>query len=116
MSIKNLAALLIFAFTAPVITAQTPSSINKQAVEFTTTTAYITIDGMACQEGCADTIAKNLEETQGIQSAEVSYDDGKALVKFDDSQIKLKEIEDIITSTKVKDYIYTIQNTVLKTQ
>lgn len=114
MSIKNLVALLIFAFATNVLIAQTPSSINKHAVEFTTTTAYITIDGMACQEGCADTIAKNLEETQGIQSAEVSYDDGKALVTFDDSQIKLKEIEDIITSTKVKDYIYTIKNTVLK--
>lgn len=114
MSIKSLLAILIFALASPMISAQMPAPEMTRSVEFTTTTAYITIDGMACQEGCANTIAKNLEETKGIQSAEISYDDGKAIVKFDDNLIQIAEIENIITSTKVKDYVYSIKNSVLK--
>ncbi len=116
MSLKNLFFLFFLSFACPLIHAQEPSSIKTRTVELTTTIAYVTIDGMACQEGCADIIAKNLKETKGIQSAEVSYANGKAIIKFDDAKIKIKKIEDIITSTKVKDYVYTIKNSVLKNQ
>lgn len=116
MSVKNLIIILALAFASPVITAQTPTPTKTRTVEFTTTIAYVTIDGMACQEGCADTIAKNIEEAKGVQSALVSYTEGKAIIKFDNTLIKIAEIEDIIKGTKVKDYVYAIKNTVLKDQ
>lgn len=116
MSIKNLIILFIFAITSPAVIAQTRTPIKTRTLEFTTTIAYITIDGMACQEGCADVIAENLAMAKGVQSAEVSYANSKAIIKFDDTRIKIKEIETIITATKVKDYVYAIKNTVLKNQ
>ena len=116
MAVKNLIIILAFAFASPMITAQTPTPTKTRTVEFTTTIAYVIIDGMACQEGCADIIAKNIEEAKGVQSAKVSYAEGKAIIKYDDAHIKISEIEDIIKGTKVKDYVYVIKNTVLKNQ
>jgi len=72
--------------------------------------ATITIDGMGCQAGCADIIQKNLEDLDGIRSAEVSYDKGEAVVVFIPAKTNADEIQKTITNTKVKDYIYTIKN------
>ncbi|MGB5499510.1 MAG: heavy metal-associated domain-containing protein [Maribacter sp.] len=72
------------------------------------TIVTITIDGMACQAGCADKIQKNLEDLDGIRSAEVSYDQGEAVVTFIPAKTNADEIRKTITSTKVKDYIFTI--------
>ena len=78
--------------------------------------ATITIDGMACQAGCADVIQKNLEDLDGIRSAEVSYDKGEAVVAFIPAQTNADEIRKTITNTKVKDYIYTIKNLNINTK
>lgn len=114
MSLKKITLLFFLAFVSPFIQAQDLPTIEKRTIEFTTTTAYVTVEGMACQEGCADAIAKNLEEIKGIQSAEVSFESGKAVINFDDAKIKIAEIEEVITNTKVKDYVYTVTNSVLK--
>ena len=79
-------------------------------------TAIITISGMACQEGCADKIAENLLKTEGIVSAEVSYKAGEAIVQFDNLLITTKKIEQIITETKVKDYVYEIKKVIIKNE
>lgn len=114
MSLKKIIFLFFFALTASFVQAQDLPTIKSRTVEFTTTTAYVTIEGMACQDGCADAIAVNLKETEGIQSAEVNYESGKAVINFDNTKIKMKEIEGIITDTKVKDYVYTVTNSVLR--
>jgi len=72
--------------------------------------ATITIDGMACQAGCADKIQENLEGLVGIHSANVSYDKGEAVVAFIPTKTNADEIRETITKTKVKDYVYTIKN------
>ena len=54
------------------------------SVEFLRIAACITKNAMAYQEGCAD---------------------GKAIVQFNNSRIKLIEIETSITGAKVKDYV-----------
>ncbi|MFS4492427.1 heavy-metal-associated domain-containing protein [Maribacter sp. 2308TA10-17] len=79
-------------------------------------TAVITIDGMACQEGCANTISKNLLETDGVHMAEVSYETGKAIVQFDNSLLTINSLQKIITDTKVKDYIYVVKELVIKNE
>ena len=78
--------------------------------------ATITIDGMACQEGCADAIQKNLVELEGIQSAEVSFDKGEAVVEFIPAKTNPDKIQKTITNTKVKDYVYTIKHININTK
>ncbi|VAW15578.1 hypothetical protein MNBD_BACTEROID03-1889 [hydrothermal vent metagenome] len=77
-------------------------------------TAVITIDGMACQEGCADTIKTNLDGIKGVRSAEVSYDKKEAVIAFDSNTVSIDDLKNTITNTKVKDYVYTIKNVVLQ--
>ncbi|MFK7811141.1 MAG: heavy-metal-associated domain-containing protein [Maribacter sp.] len=68
----------------------------------------ITIEGMACQEGCAETIAKNLKETEGIHTAKVSYETGEAIVEYDNGSISMNNLKKVITNTKVKNYVYKV--------
>ena len=75
-----------------------------------------TIDGMACQAGCADKIQENLEDLVGIQSADVSYDKGEAVVAFILGKTNADEIQKTITNTKVKDYVYTIKKININTK
>ncbi len=78
--------------------------------------AIITIDGMACQEGCAEVIQKNLVDLEGIRSAEVSYDKGEAVVEFFPAKTNAIKIQKTITNTKVKDYVYTIKHININTK
>jgi copper chaperone CopZ len=78
------------------------------------TSVLIEVEGMACQEGCADKISSNLIGTPGITTADVSYLKKEALVKFNPNIISLSDIKSIITNTKVKDYTYTIVKTTIK--
>ncbi|EAQ99781.1 hypothetical protein FB2170_07494 [Maribacter sp. HTCC2170] len=72
--------------------------------------ADISIEGMACQEGCADAIQANLTKIKGVNAAEVKYESGKAKIEFNPSLVSSEEIQKTITDTKVKDYIYTIKD------
>lgn len=79
-------------------------------------TATITISGMACQEGCADKIAENLTKTEGVVSAEVSYETGEAIVQYDNLLITMDKIKQVITDTKVKEYVYSINKVIIKNE
>ncbi len=81
-----------------------------------TKTIEITIEGMACQEGCADKINANLLNLEGIQNSSVSFESGKALLTFDPEKNNLENIKKTIVSTKVKSYTYTITNIEIKDQ
>ena len=75
-----------------------------------------TIDGMACQAGSTYAIQKNLEDLEGIRSAEVSYDKGEAVVAFIHGKTNAGEIRKNITNTKVRDYVYIIKNMNINTK
>jgi copper chaperone CopZ len=83
--------------------------INKIDTEITNTVT-VGIDGMVCQEGCADKIAENLKEKNGILSADVSFDNKNGIIVFNPTLISIEEIKSTITDTKVKNYIYTINS------
>jgi len=72
-------------------------------------TVVITISGMACQEGCADAINRNLKKLEGVKESEVSYETGKAIIQYDSILIPIDSITHHITSTKVKNYTYVIK-------
>lgn len=57
----------------------------------------MTIEGMMCAIGCAATIEKKLQTTQGVTSAAVDFDSKLAKITFDPSQINSEKIEEVIT-------------------
>jgi len=75
-----------------------------------TNIADISIDGMACQAGCADVIQSNLSKLKGVKVVEVSFEKKHATIEFDPSVVSSQEIQKTITDTKVKEYIYTIKD------
>lgn len=86
------------------------SSVEKQALS----TAIVSIEGMACQEGCADKISSNLHDADGVVSAVVSYDKKEAVITFDAGTITPEKLKNIITNTKVKKYVYRIHSIEIK--
>lgn len=87
-----------------------PDNASAKKNSPTTSIADISIEGMACQAGCADVIQLNLSELKGVKVAEVNFDKGLATIEFDPSMVSSKEIQKTITDTKVKEYIYTIKD------
>lgn len=75
----------------------------------TTQFAVITIKGMVCQEGCADAIAVNLNKLPGVDSADVSFELGEAIINFNQELVSIDSLKSVITNTKVKDYSYIIE-------
>lgn len=61
-----------------------------------TKTKKLRVGGMTCVS-CQNKIQKKLENTAGIHSAEVSYNDGTAIVTYDTDIISLEDICSIIT-------------------
>ncbi|WP_171036999.1 heavy-metal-associated domain-containing protein [Maribacter algarum] len=100
MRIKTSWLLLFMAFSSAILAAQHREESIKISV---------TIEGMACQEGCADTIAENLRKVEGINTAEVSYKNGEALIEYDNRLISIDGLKKIITDTKVKNYVYIVK-------
>ena len=70
----------IFLIVSMSLAAQDSSEVQTEQFS---ESVVITIEGMACQEGCADTIQANLEKLSGVIAAEVSFANEKANVDFD---------------------------------
>lgn len=83
-----------------------PTEINVSD----STTLLLTIEGMACQEGCADKISSNLMERNGVVSADISYKNKSGVITFDPKVITEEKVKNIITGTKVKNYTYTVSS------
>jgi copper chaperone CopZ len=64
---------------------------NLQKVEFT-------ISGMTCS-GCEEHVSHEVNKLTGIISSNTSYENGKAVVEFDNSKTDITEIEKAINST-----------------
>lgn len=58
--------------------------------------AELTIEGMTCAIGCAATIEKKLNQTEGIAEAKVSFDEKKAYVTFDETVLNPLKIKAVI--------------------
>lgn len=95
------------------VAVQAQDRVDTLSVLEADETAIITIEGMACQEGCADAIRSNLKNLSGVHSAMVSFASGQANIEFNPKEISLDSLKSVITATKVKDYIYTIKEVVL---
>lgn len=102
-------SIVIFLFVSSFSFGQeTSNGTNK------ITTAVFEINGMACQEGCADKISSNVMAAEGVSSAIVSYEKKEAIIEFNPNAVSITDLKSIITNTKVKDYIYTIGKTTIE--
>jgi len=76
------------------ITAIVTSTSKIQKVEFT-------IKGMTCS-GCEHHVKTEISKLKGIVEVIVSYEKGNAIVKFDNKQTSIEQIEKAINSTGYK--------------
>ena len=53
------------------------------------------IKGMHCT-GCSTRLEKVLNNQEGIENAKVSFEEAKTDIKFDENQISLEEIKEVI--------------------
>lgn len=67
-------------------------------------TANMSIEGMVCEMGCANSIQEKLLETAGIVSAEVNYSDETCALEFDANLISEEEIVNLIQNVNGKDH------------
>lgn len=58
--------------------------------------AELTIEGMTCAIGCAATIEKKLNTTEGIAEAKVDFEAKKAYVTFDETVLNTLKIKELI--------------------
>lgn len=56
----------------------------------------MTIEGMMCAIGCAATIEKKLNATEGVATAKVDFDSKKAQIAFDAQQLNTLQLKEII--------------------
>ena len=64
-------------------------------------TVTFRVGGMHCG-GCASSIEKKLKATKGVQQVRVSFEKKEAWVKYDDQQITLAQLREVINSTGFK--------------
>jgi copper chaperone CopZ len=106
--------IIMLCLTVNILEAQDTSNTIAIIEPASTTVVIIEIDGMACQEGCSDKIASNLKKTEGVISADVSFKDKKGVISFDQNLVSIEDLKFVITSSKVKDYEYTINSVTAK--
>jgi copper chaperone CopZ len=66
-----------------------------------TKTSTIRVEGMKCNK-CAESIAKALKATPGVEQVDVSYEKKEAEVQFDDQKVTEAQIRDVINKTGFK--------------
>ncbi|HMP30696.1 MAG TPA: heavy-metal-associated domain-containing protein [Saprospiraceae bacterium] len=83
--------------------AQSNTTNSKTEVAQTNAkTVKIKVDGMSCQQMCANGIDKKLKSTDGIQESKTTLESGMSIVTFDASKISEKEIVSIIEKRNYK--------------
>lgn len=76
-------------------TATSVSETKKNSMMKAETVSF-KIDGMSCAIGCAKTIEKKLNSTDGVQQANVDFDKKEATVSFDASIVSPEKIQEIV--------------------
>jgi len=63
-----------------------------------TATVTLRVKGMTCG-GCETAVAQALKSTEGVEDAQVSYERGVAVVKYDDQKVTVAKLREVINST-----------------
>ena len=91
------AALAFYAGTADAqhLTTKKRGATTSKKVG-TVKTIKVEVNGMSCQDGCANSIDATFKKTPGIISSKTSFDNSLSEISFDNSKISEKEIVALI--------------------
>ena len=63
-----------------------------------TRTVTLRVKGMTCG-GCATSVEKALKATDGVMEVHVSFERGRAIVKYDDQKVTVDKLREVVQST-----------------
>ena len=66
-----------------------------------TKTVTIKVDGMMCAK-CSASVTKALKATEGVEDAQVSSEEGDAVIKYDDQKLNEAKLREVINGTGFK--------------
>jgi mercuric transport protein len=92
MKKKHVVSALIMAFVLV---------LGAISVSAATQTVTIKVEGMHCG-GCSSSVAKALKATPGVEDAQVSFEKGEAVIKYDDQKVTVAKLREVITGTGFK--------------
>ena len=61
-------------------------------------TVTLRVKGMTCG-GCASSVEKALKSTEGVESVKVSFERGRAVIKYDDQKVTVDKLREVVQST-----------------
>lgn len=83
------------------------NSLNMENTEAKTQVLQLTVEGMSCQEGCANGIDSLLKQQDGIIKSKTIFDASSSEIHYDKSKISEKQIIAFIEKrgfkTKIKE-------------
>lgn len=97
LSFTFIIALMLGACSQTANESETNTNSGNQAIE-ATAQAVLTIDGMVCEMGCANTIQEALASLNGVESCKVDFEAKEAVVDYDPQIVNDNQIIGAITS------------------
>ena len=68
------------------------------ASQAATRTVTLRVKGMTCG-GCVTSVENALKSTEGVKTVRVSFEKGKAVIKYDDQKVTVAKLREVINST-----------------
>ena len=101
MKYLTLSVLLLALIGCANNTAKTPQEAAQQEQKAATDNAQLQevtlkIEGMTCAHGCAATIEKNLNKTDGVAKASVDFDAKTATISYDAHKLSKESLSSVI--------------------
>jgi mercuric transport protein len=76
-------------------------ALGAVGVSAATQTVTIKVEGMHCG-GCSSSVTKALKATEGVEDAQVDFQKGEAVVKYDDQKVTVAKLREVISKTGFK--------------
>jgi copper chaperone len=73
-------------------------TLGASAVSAVTRTVTLRVKGMTCG-GCAASVEKALKSTDGVTDVKVSFEKGKAVVKYNDQKVTVARLREVVDNT-----------------
>lgn len=76
-------------------------ALGAISVSAATKTVTIKVEGMHCGS-CSGSVAKALKATRGVEDAQVSFEKGEAVIKYNDQKVTVAKLREVINDTGFK--------------
>jgi copper chaperone CopZ len=76
-------------------------SLGVVSVSAAKKTTTIHVEGMHCAN-CSSSVAKALKATEGVETVDVSFEKGEAVIQYDDQKVTEAKLREVINGTGYK--------------